>query len=578
MSMVSFFFFFSCCGCSAGVLLFFSFDVAPQSCVFLIAAAVVGLANAQLPDILKGKVAVITGPASTTCANKFINNTTGALTIDDVLCDTRLVPVQFQQYVPGLKLGADSAACAGYACALRFLGCANATYRTEVKIVTATGQAEVCGEPTGHNPSTCQAIGKFITPVPVARKRDAIEEAIEPFTQAELDAEVAVAKRMPKDELSEADLHFVKLLVRAYMPVESSALGLADDDTLDNYMARKRGTADEILKRAQLCSPTISAGVDLLVSQVPSLSTIKGKFGPCGEFCEMAMCGLVLMCHSTSRSALLSLEAQRVMQGCNKTSCSTWAPPSKVCPSTPSCDIGQREFAPGTITLAHCPPPMRIRSAGQLDANDCCERCVDTCGFVQCRPVRVEDCGAPAWPLCKPFVVDRPDPFSCCATCIDVCESPSTCPPPPQSCPSGTFLGPTNSSTCCQTCVEPCAGVACPNAPTREECESQDKEWQLKDRKTLDGNNSQCADCCPKCVAKQSTNSTVNMTVNATMTTVNTTAATVTTTTGTPPTTTSTSTTTASPNDTSANVSGALACSVPWLGPMVVVVVLLMWK
>jgi hypothetical protein len=495
-------------------------DSAPQ-CLFLIIAIVfIGMANAQLPDILKGKVTPITGPPSTTCSNKFINNTSDAFTIDDILCDTRLVPEQFQQYVPGLKLGPTSAACAGYACALRFLGCANATYRTEVKIVTATGQAEMCGERTGHNASTCQAIGAFITSVPVVgRKRGVIEdETIEPFTQAELDVEVAAAKRTPKDELSEADLHFVKLLVRAYLPAESGVLGLARDDTLDNYMARKRETANEILKRAQLCSSTISAGVDLLVAQVPHLAIIKGKFGPCGEFCEMAMCGLTLMCHSASRSALLSLEAQRVILGCNKTSCSTWAPPSKVCPSTPSCDNRVGQFAPNTLTLATCPPPKQIRSAGQLAANDCCDRCEDKCATVACRTLSVEDCGVPAWPLCKPFVVDREDPYQCCATCIDVCAT-SSCPLPPRSCPSGTFLGPTNSSTCCLACVEPCAGVACPNAPTREECEGQGKEWQLKDRKTLDGNKSQCVDCCPQCVAKGSTKPSVTETAGTPPTT-----------------------------------------------------------
>jgi hypothetical protein len=458
-----------------------------------------GAANAQLPEILKGKVAAITGPASTTCSNKYINNTAGSLTIDDVLCDTRLLPEQFQQYIPGLKFGANSPACAGYACALRFLGCVDATYRAEVKIVTATGQAESCDERTGLNATMCQAIGAFVSSVPVVgRKRD-VDELIEPFTQAELDAEVATARQAQKLEPIESNLHFIKLLVRAYLPAESAVLGLAEDDTLEQYAARKRDTFDEILKRAQLCSPTISAGVDLLVAQMPSLATVKGKFGPCGQFCEMAMCGITLMCHGASRSALLSLEAQRATLGCNKTLCSTWAPPSKVCPSTPSC-IQPGQFAPNTLTLDTCPPPKQIRSPSQLDSNDCCDRCEDKCASVMCQVRSVDDCGAPAWPLCKPFVVERDDPYRCCATCNDVCKTAS-CPPPPRSCPSGTFPGPTNSSTCCQTCVEPCTGVACPNAPTEEECRAQGKEWQLKDRKTL-GANSQCTDCCPLCVGK----------------------------------------------------------------------------
>jgi hypothetical protein len=78
-----------------------------------------------------------------------------------------------------------------------------------------------------------------------------------PFTQAELDAEIAAAKQAQEDETNEADLHFIKLLVRAYMPAQCSALHLAEGDTLERYMARKRDTFDEILKRAQLCSPTI---------------------------------------------------------------------------------------------------------------------------------------------------------------------------------------------------------------------------------------------------------------------------------------------------------------------------------
>lgn len=482
--------------------------------------SLIAAANADLPDILKGKVEAITGIASMACSNKYINNTEEAFTIDDVLCDTKLVPMQFQEYIPNLKLGPDSIICGGYACALRFLGCVDATYRVEAKIVTATGKAESCAERVGLNASTCQAIGKFITSASLmGRKRD-IDEAtglMAPFTQEEFAEEVAIVKAAPKPEVSEADMHFVKLLVRSYFPAEAAAnnnLGLAADDTLENYMARKRDTVDEILKQAQLCNPIISAGVNLLVAQVPTLDIIKGKFGPCGLFCELAMCGLTLMCHTVSRSALLSLEAQRMAEGCNKTSCSKWAPPLNVCMNAPACNNAAGQFAPGMLDLNACPPPKQIYSAGQQNANDCCDRCDDKCSQVVCQPRKVEDCGVPQWPLCKPFVVDREDPFRCCPTCIETCKTSNAmyassqsanCPPPPVSCPAGKMVGPANPGTCCLTCVDPCSGVPCPNAPTEASCKAQGKTYQLKDRASLIGApNPQCSDCCPQCVGSGS--------------------------------------------------------------------------
>jgi hypothetical protein len=480
--------------------------------------SVIAAVNADLPEILKGKVQEIIGAASMACSNKYINNTEDAFTIDDVLCDTKLVPEQFQKYIPGLEFGANSTVCGGYACALRFLGCVDATYRVEAKIVTATGKAESCSERVGLNVTMCQKIGKFITSAPLqGRKRDveAVLGEMEPFTQAEFDAEVAVVKAAPKEEVTEADMHFVKLLVRSYFPAEAASVnnfGLAADDTLENFVARKRDTIDDILKHAQLCNPIISAGVNLLVAQVPQVSIIKDKFGPCGLFCEMAMCGLTLMCHTVSRSALLSLEAQRMGEGCNKTSCSKWAPPLNVCMNAPACNNAMGQYAPNTLDLTVCAPPKQILSAGQQDVNDCCDRCDDKCSTVPCTQRRVEDCGVPVWPLCKPFVVAREDPFRCCATCIDVCRTANAmyagnqaanCPPPPTSCPEGKMLGPANPTTCCLTCVDPCEGVSCPNAPTQAQCEQQGKVYQFKDRKSLAANkDAQCADCCPTCVDK----------------------------------------------------------------------------
>lgn len=478
-----------------------------------------------LPWGLDGKVERITGIASQACSNKYINNTEDAFTVDDIICDKDRVPQQFQDYIPGLKFGPDSVICGGYACALRFLGCVDATYRIEAKIIGATGKAESCSERVGLNASTCATIGKFITQVPlVARKRDvaAVEDVeMAPFTEAELEAEVAALKRAPATrEPTADDVHLAKLLIRSYFPKEAAAvnnMGLAAHETLEHFMeSRKRqGTFQEILKQVQLCNPLISAGVNLVVMQFPALAVINGKFGPCGQFCELAMCGLTLMCHTVSRSALLSLEAQRVGM-CNKTSCSKWAPPLNVCNNAPACDNTQGKFAPGTLTFEQCQPPKTIRQAGQLVVSDCCDTCDDVCKSVACRPTPVESCGVPSWPLCKPYKVETENPFQCCPTCVDVCKSnnpalaasqPANCPPPPPSCPTGKVLGAASPSSCCLACVDVCANVQCPNIVTEQDCKNQNKVYLLKTKEQL-GNGGNCEDCCPRCVAVGSPNLT----------------------------------------------------------------------
>jgi len=220
------------------------------------------------------------------------------------------------------------------------------------------------------------------------------------------------------------------------------------------------------------------------------------------------MCGLNLMCHTVARSALLSLEAQRAGAGCNKTSCSKWAPPLNVCMNAPACNNAMGQYAPGTLDLTMCPPPKTIYTAGQQDVNDCCDRCDDKCKNVACQQTLVSTCGAPQWPLCKPFVVEREDAFKCCPTCIDVCrttsakyaaQQPVSCKAPPTNCPAGKLIGPVSPSSCCLDCVDPCSGVECPNLVTEDQCKQQGKKYLLKDRKTLNA-NSQCADCCPQCV------------------------------------------------------------------------------
>jgi hypothetical protein len=459
-------------------------------CLILIA-----LTNAQLPEILKGKVSVITTPPSTSCASQFVNNSNGALTTDDLFCGAQLVPVELQARIPGL-------ACSGYACALRFLGCRDATYRTEAAIVNATGKAPAtCAQSDGLNVTACQSVGKFITNSPLVaptRKRDSVD-SLEPFTRAELDEAIA---RLPKIDESLVDLRAAKLMLRAFFPVESAAVnhfGLAADDTLERHFD-KRDAIDAALNQTQLCSPLIGVGISLLVSQQPSLAIAADKFGPCGMYCELAMCGLQLMCHTVARSALLTLEATRASQGCAKTSCTRWAAPVDMC-SGASCNAGAGRFKPGTIDPAQCPPPQRVYSAGQQDPNDCCDRCDDPCAPVVCQQRSSQDCGEPSWPLCKPFVVERANEFDCCPTCGNACSQQkiANCPEPPPSCPHGQLRGPENATSCCLACVAPCEGVSCPGEPSEGDCAIKGMLLFRTDRSTLN-DRSKCADCCARCV------------------------------------------------------------------------------
>jgi hypothetical protein len=215
------------------------------------------------------------------------------------------------------------------------------------------------------------------------------------------------------------------------------------------------------------------------------------------------MCGLTLMCHTLTRSALLSLEAQRVGQ-CNKTSCSKWAPPIDICMNAPACDNAQNKFAPGTLNLEQCAPPKVIKQAGQIVVQDCCDTCDNPCANVPCNnePPSPADCGQPTWPLCKPFKVEKTDAFQCCKSCVDVCKSNNLncgAPPTEQECASqGKILGPKSPSSCCLGCVQPCDSVQCPNLVTREQCESQGLKYVFKTPAEA-AVSKLCYDCCPRC-------------------------------------------------------------------------------
>jgi hypothetical protein len=493
--------------------------------VLLAAAALVAAQpGSTLPWGLEGKVAKITTIASQACSNKYINNTDEAFTIDDILCDKDRVPQQFQDYIPGLKFGPDSVICGGYACALRFLGCVDATYRVEAKIIGTTGKAESCADRVGLNQTTCAAIGKFITAVPIEVQRKRAEVLLAaPFTEQELADEVAAQKRsaVAAAAPSADDLHLAKLLIREYFPkeaAEANNMGLALHETLSHHIEqRKRAGFEDVLKQAQLCNPLISAAVDLAVKQFPAIAIVGGKFGPCGDWCELAMCGLTLMCHTLTRSALLSLEAQRVGQ-CNKTSCSKWAPPIDVCMNAPACDNAQNKFAPGTLNLEQCAPPKVIKQAGQIVKEDCCDSCDNPCPSVPClnEPPNPAACGLPTWPLCKQFKVEKIDAFQCCKSCIDVCKSNNpayaanqaincAAPPTEQECASqGKILGPKSPSSCCLTCVQPCDNAQCPDLVTREQCESRGLKFVFKTAAEA-AVSKQCYDCCPRCEGEMTT-------------------------------------------------------------------------
>jgi hypothetical protein len=495
-----------------------------QTAMFFAIALVslIAAASADLPDILKGKVEAITGIASMACSNKYINNTEEAFTIDDVLCDTKLVPKQFQDYIPEpqVRPGLGHLRRLRVRAALPRLRRCDVPRRGEDRHRDRQGRVvrrarrpqcdDVPGDWQVHHVGPAHG--------PQARRRGG-HGLMAPFTQEEFAEEVAVVKAAPKPEVTaEADMHFVKLLVRSYFPAEAAAhnnLGLAADDTLENYMARKRDTVDEILKQAQLCNPIISAGVNLLVAQVPTLDIIKDKFGPCGLFCELAMCGLTLMCHTVSRSALLSLEAQRMAEGCNKTSCSKWAPPLNVCMNAPACNN-----ADGPVRARHARPEhVRAAEADLLGRPAERERLLRPlrrqvlAGGVPDAPrgglrraavaaVQAVRCG-PRGPV--PMLPDVHRHVQDVATPCTPSSQSANCPPPPMSCGAGKMIGPANPGTCCLTCVDPCVGVPCPNAPTEASCKAQGKTYQLKDRASLATSaNPQCADCCPQCVGGSS--------------------------------------------------------------------------
>jgi hypothetical protein len=495
--------------------------------VLLAAAALVAAQpGSTLPWGLEGKVAKITTIASQACSNKYINNTDEAFTIDDILCDKDRVPQQFQDYIPGLKFGPDSVICGGYACALRFLGCVDATYRVEAKIIGTTGKAESCADRVGLNQTTCAAIGKFITAVPIEVQRKRAEVLLAaPFTEQELADEVAAQKRsaVAAAAPSADDLHLAKLLIREYFPkeaAEANNMGLALHETLSHHIEqRKRAGFEDVLKQAQLCNPLISAAVDLAVKQFPAIAIVGGKFGPVRRLVRARHVrphAHVPHAHALGAPQPRGAARRPVQQDLVQ---QVGAADRRLHERAGPATTRRTRFAPGT------PQPRAVRAAqghqaGRPDRQGGLLRLVRQPlrqrSVPSNEPPNPAACGLPTWPLCKQFKVEKIDAFQCCKSCVDVCKSNNpayaanqaincAAPPTEQECASqGKILGPKSPSSCCLTCVQPCDNAQCPDLVTREQCESRGLKFVFKTAAEA-AVSKQCYDCCPRCEGEMTT-------------------------------------------------------------------------
>lgn len=344
----------------------------------------------------------------------------------------------------------------------RLAGCVDPTYRVEAKVIAATGKAEECGVTAGLDPQHCATLAKFIAAPPMgSMKRSAAEEEREAVEMAA----VAVKIVAPFTE------------------------GL--EPFLPDAERKRQSVGDTLLSQLQVCSPLISAGLKVIEAQVKLPINVSDHLGPCGTICNYAVCGLNILCQATARPILQKINSDRSFSNCPALACAAFSPSGIDQCGNATCPNPEGFWQSNT----NCLPPKKVKNPTRADKTDCCQTCEDRCNGVRCPAVA---CPEPSWPTCRPYVVGKYDQFDCCEQCIDPCQKErAACPPPPQSCPPGQFVGPAAIGDCCLSCQPLCVGVSCAGAPAKAaDCPAgqvfQDRPASVN----------RCGDCCPKCVPK----------------------------------------------------------------------------
>lgn len=262
------------------------------------------------------------------------------------------------------------------------------------------------------------------------------------------------------------------------------------DAFLGTEEERKRDNS--LLSQLQVCSPLISSGLKLIEAQIKLPLNVSDAFGPCGSACGYAVCGLNILCQTTAAPILAKINSERMYNGCPALTCAKFSPKGiDVCGNV-TCPQPEGYFQSNT----NCLPPLRVHNPTKQDVQDCCQRCDNKCGGVNCPAV---NCPPPQWPLCTVYTRGKYDQFDCCEQCIDPCvNKKAACPPPPSSCPPNQVLGPASIGDCCLSCQPVCAGVSCTGTPFKaSDCPAG---TVFKERPA---SPSQCDQCCSSCVAKE---------------------------------------------------------------------------
>jgi len=433
-------------------------------------------------SVVEGKVDQVLAGAQDLCSNPYVSGPY----IDEIFCGN-LIPAQYTAKL-GISFGANTTWCAALACAYRAMGCAQPTYRVEADIVKATGAAEPdCSTEVGLPAADCNEFAKFVAKdpnAPPAMKR-AIDEETKLFTPAAFKQ----VEELTEEEKREATL-LAATVVRAYYP-DQHFEGL---DELITTTKRQSGGFNALLNNLQVCSPLISLGLGIVAMSVTLPVNISGIFGPCGIACNVALCGLNLLCAKEAAPLLTSISNMR--GACEPLTCASFeiAPPN-VCANL-TCPHPDSYFNSAT-----CPPPQVIKVASKSTVNDCCTTCNNPCASVNC-PV-VQSCPAPQLPLCSVIVKAKNDPFDCCQQCIDPCYG-KTCPPAPTSCPNGNIVGPSHPGDCCLSCQPKCAGIDCTGTP-RQASDCPAGKMFVPPKNGANDTLTACSDCCGQCVAGAST-------------------------------------------------------------------------
>jgi len=431
-------------------------------------------------DISKYVTQIETGAAAG-CSNNYV---TGPY-IEGVLCGS-LIPQAIIDAAPfKVHFGANTTWCAALACAYRAMGCAQPTYRIEADIIKATGRAEPdCGTELGLPVAECDLFAKFIAKdpnAPPAGKRSLAEEALTDTAFA-----MKTVEDLTEEEKREAEM-LAATVVRAYYPGEHF-------EGLDERVpvVKRQGGVDAVLNNLQICSPLISLGISLISSSVMLPVNISGIFGPCGFACNVALCGLNLLCANEAAPLLVSIGNMRSASQCAAIECASFAPaPPNVCANV-TCTHPDSYF-----NAATCPPPQVIHVPSKSTVTDCCTTCSNPCAAVNCPPL--VNCPAPQWPLCSVIVKAKNDPFDCCQQCLDPCFG-KQCPPAPASCSNGNIVGPSHPGDCCLSCQPKCSGIDCTGTPHSAADCGAGKQY-VPPKNTASDNPTQCTDCCGSCVA-----------------------------------------------------------------------------